>query len=185
MIDVKKLIPILLLIFIVACAPTTQTAEGPDLEAKSTAKPTELSSTNWMDITLTNINTNKQFTISQFNKPILLESFAVWCPKCTAQQKAIKELHEDVKDDVISISLNTDPNEDANLVKEHTQKNGFDWHYAISPKELTQSLIDEYGIGVVNAPSVPIILICPNKQTYFLKSGIKSAATLKQEIKNC
>ena len=68
---------------------------------------TSTETSTWKDVQLKDINTQTSFKISDFNKPILLESFAVWCPKCTSQQEKIKELHEEVGDSVISISLNT------------------------------------------------------------------------------
>lgn len=81
-----------------------------------------------LDIELKDIATSKNFRISDFSdKPVLLESFAVWCPTCTAQQKVTKKFHEEVGDSVISISLDTDPNEDESRVLEHIEKNGFNW----------------------------------------------------------
>jgi len=138
----------------------------------------------WIDIELEDIVTGEKFSVGQFigEKPILLESFAVWCPTCTAQQKQIRVLHADIGDDVISISLDTDPNEDAARVREHLNRNGFDWRYAVAPADLSRGLIDDFGITVVNAPSAPVILICLDGQARLLDSGSKSADVLKAEI---
>ena len=134
---------------------------------------------------LKDVRTGEKFKISDFSdKPVLLESFAVWCPTCTKQQQEIKKLHEEVGDSVISISLNTDPNEDETRIKEHIEKNGFDWYYSISPVEFTQTLIDEFGIGIVNAPSAPVVLIC-NNEARKLDSGVKDVNELKKELESC
>jgi len=134
---------------------------------------------------LKDVRTGEKFKISDFSdKPVLLESFAVWCPTCTKQQQEIKKLHEEIGDDVISISLDTDPNEDENKIKEHIERNGFDWYYSISPIEFTQTLIDEFGIGIVNAPSAPVILIC-NNEARKLDSGVKDVDELKKELESC
>ena len=134
---------------------------------------------------LEDISTGNMFKISDFeDKPVLLESFAVWCPTCTRQQQEIKKLHDEIGDDVISISLNTDPNEYASRILEHVERNGFDWYYAISPVDLTRLLIDEFGINIVNAPSAPVILIC-NNEARKLNSGLKSANELKKEVESC
>ncbi|MFB6351225.1 MAG: SDR family NAD(P)-dependent oxidoreductase, partial [Bradymonadaceae bacterium] len=38
----------------------------------------------WRTVDLTDVRTGEAFTISQFEgRPVLLEFFAVWCPKCT------------------------------------------------------------------------------------------------------
>ena len=138
-----------------------------------------------LDTELKNVNTGNTFKISELNdKPILMESFAVWCPTCTKQQKITKEFHKEVGDSVISISIDTDPNEDEARVLQHTTENGFDWYYAIAPVKFTQSLIDQFGVGIVNAPTVPMILICGDK-VKLLDSGIKSVSELKEEVANC
>lgn len=138
-------------------------------------------------IELFDINSNKTFTISQFSdKPIFIESFAVWCPTCTRQQKIIKQLHEmDLDIEYTSISLNTDPNEDRIKISEHTERHGFDWIYVIAPEEITTYFISKFGIGFVSAPSVPIVLICPNKEPEFLKTGIKDTDYLIEKLKSC
>ncbi len=137
----------------------------------------------WRTTELTDVKTGETFTIDQFDKPVILESFAVWCPTCTKQQKEIRELHQEIGDDAISIGLNTDPNEDRQKVLEHITANNFDWYYAVAPKEVTQSLIDEFGFGVANAPSAPVVIIDENKNARLLKSGVKSSSELKGELR--
>lgn len=135
---------------------------------------------------LRDINSQKTFTLNDFKgKPVLLESFAVWCPVCTKQQEKIKELHEDIGDSVISISLDTDVNEDEAKVKEHLERNKFDWYYTISPSDLTKALIDQFGAAIVNAPQAPIILICSDQSARMLGRGVKSVSELKEAINLC
>ena len=148
----KILLLLLILVLVVGCTEqfkkggTPLSDNGPEEIEES---PTQEVKSNWQDIPLKDVATQKTFKISDFRgKPVLLESFAVWCPTCTKQQKNIKELHKIVGDDVVSISLDTDPNEDADYVNKHITENGFDWLYAISPKELATGLIDEFGINV-------------------------------------
>jgi len=137
----------------------------------------------WMEIELKDLNSGETFMISDLiGKPILLESFAVWCPTCKRQQDNLKTLHEELGDSFVSIGLDTDPNEDEAQVRSYIEKNGFDWRYAIAPKELTQALIDEFGVGVVNAPSAPIILIAEDGSAKLLKNGLKSTEYLKKEM---
>ena len=144
----------------------------------------EVSSTiEWREYELTDINTGETFKISDFKgTPVLLESFAVWCPTCTKQQQEVKKLHDELGDSFISISIDTDPNENANKILEHTQRNGFDWRYAISPSELTQTLIDEFGVIFINAPQAPIVLIDKDQNARILKRGVKSSEELKSEL---
>jgi len=141
----------------------------------------------WMDIELKDIATGEQFRVSDFKgTPILLESFAVWCPTCLKQQKEIEKLKAKEGDTIIHISLNTDPNEDEDKIREHLERNGFDWYFAISPPQLTKALIDEVGLAIVSAPLAPVLLICEDQSTRFLPGGVKSAETLLSEVeKGC
>lgn len=140
----------------------------------------------WRSIPLTDVRTGEEFTVDQFaGQPILLESFAVWCPVCTAQQRSIASLL-DRRDDVVAISLNTDPNEDADAVRKHVEKQGFGWRYTVAPSSMTERLIDAFGFIITNAPSAPVVRICPDGEAALVRGGgAKSAATLADAIDEC
>lgn len=136
-----------------------------------------------MDVELTDVATGERFRISDFKgKTILLESFAVWCPTCLAQQKEMGKMRAEDGEDVVHISLDTDPNEDADKVREHVERNGLDWYFAVSPVELTEALIDEFGLDFVNAPRAPVVLICEDGSSRFLRSGVKPVDELEAEV---
>lgn len=136
----------------------------------------------WTGIELETVRGGESFTAGQFDQPVIVETFAVWCPTCTRQQQEVKALHEQVGEDIISISLNTDPNEDAAKVRQHAERHGFDWRYAVAPSDMTRALIDAYGQGIVNAPSVPMVLVCPDDTAVRLPDGVKSAETLQETV---
>ena len=133
----------------------------------------------WRNIELKDISTRETYRISDFaGQKILLESFAVWCPKCTKEQKEIKILKQGT-DGVVYISLDTDPNEDEQRVEDHIKSNNFDWYLSVSPIEMTKLLIEEFGVGVVSAPSVPVIVICEDQSATLLPGGNKGKEKLK------
>ncbi|MBT6762333.1 hypothetical protein HOA92_04785 [archaeon] len=150
---------------------------------------TEILAAYWQNQELTSLLTDSTFTIKglrdETNKAILLETFAVWCPTCTKQQQEIKELHDEVGDTFISISLNVDPNEDAEIIIDHATENGFDWYYAISPTDLTNKLIDTFGITIASAPQAPVILICADGSHELLDNGLKKVDELKEALESC
>ena len=141
----------------------------------------------WLATELTDVATGETFTLAEFaGTPILLESFAVWCPICTNQQKQVRALHEEVGDEVVSIALNTDPNEDDDKVAAHIARHGFDWRYAVAPAELILALKDEFGVGILNAPSAPMVLICPDQSVReMLRRGVKRANFLQEQVAAC
>ena len=183
---------IMFLILGLAACSTDQTATPtptptPTSTPDPTPAPVPTKTPAWMEIELTDVTTGKNFKISDFKgKTILMESFAVWCPTCLAQQKQMQKLGQGEDENIIHISLDTDPNEDEERVREHQQRNGFDWYFVVSPVELTEALIDEFGLTIVSAPRAPVLLICEDQSARFLRSGVKSAEELILEIeKGC
>jgi thiol-disulfide isomerase/thioredoxin len=157
----------------------TVTEENPSEEIEKPA-----TATGWKSTTLEDTLTGKTFRVTDFKgKTVLLESFAVWCPTCLKQQKQMAKLKQVDGEEIVHISLDTDPNEDAALVKGHAEKNNFDWYFAVSPTSVSQQLIDEFGISVVNAPSAPVVMVCKDQSTRMLERGVKSAEDLEEEVR--
>ncbi len=176
----KKAILTLLILSVFFYGCTQQ--QGVDTSIPSSAK--DSTEPDWKTILLTDVRNGETFTINDFaGKTVLVESFAVWCPVCTKQQQEIQKLHEEVGEAVISVSLDTDPNEDTQKVLEAVQERGFTWRFAVSPPELTKSLINEFGSAVVNAPIAPVILVCEDRSARLLGRGTKNVEELKTEIK--
>jgi thiol-disulfide isomerase/thioredoxin len=166
------------LVIIIGLTVLLAACTAPDINVNKT-----IEAPSWINIEMTDVATGQTFTFGDFKgKPVLLESFAVWCPTCKRQQDQIKLLHAEVGDSVVSVSLDTDPNEAEQQVLGHMNRHGYDWYFAVSPIVLTQALIDDFGVGIVNAPGAPVLLICPNQSARFLAGGVKSADKLKSEI---
>jgi cytochrome oxidase Cu insertion factor (SCO1/SenC/PrrC family) len=179
-------IVVIVIIGIIGILFFTLYGPGTSLDDKGINDYTESENVDWMSYELKDVRTGQTFSINDFvGKSILLESFAVWCPTCTKQQNEVKKLHEEIGDDFVSISIDTDASEDEARVLEHIESNGFEWYYAISPIELTQSLIDEFGNSIVSAPIAPMVLICEDQSFRKLGSlGSRSPEKLKEEIAN-
>lgn len=163
-----------------ASAPTA----GGSAATESTATP--VAATDWRAVELTDVITDETFTLEAFSgQPVLVEFFAVWCPVCTSQQRAMGTL-VDRRDDVVAVSVNVDPNEDTEQVREHAAEHGFDWRYAVSPPSMTKALIEEFGPVVSNAPAAPVVRICPNGGASLVEGrGLKSADDLEAAFDRC
>lgn len=153
----------------------TEVIGGETLETDiSSEENTNIEVTDWRNAELTDVVSGETFRISDFaGKPVLLESFAVWCPTCLRQQKEIDKLFESEGDSIIHISINTDPNETASITKDHANNNGFEWFFAVSSAELTKNFIETFGITFVNAPSAPVVLVCEDQSTRFFEKRSK------------
>lgn len=182
-----------LLAALAGCAGSSRSANTPETggtstDADSAGMETSTPSAvdDWRAVELTDVTTGEAFTVSGFGgRPVLVEFFAVWCPVCTSQQQELGTLVER-RDDLVAISLNVDPNEDAEQVREHAEKKGFDWRYAVSPPAMTKALIDEFGTVVTNAPAAPVVRICPDRTAALVDGrGLKSADALAASFDSC
>ncbi len=129
----------------------------------------------WRTVALEAVRREETFTIESLDPPVVIQSFAVWCPKCEQQSRELTNLD----DSITVVGLNTDPNEDAEKVRRHANDNGFDWRFAVAPTEMTESLVEEFGTTVTNAPSTPIIVVCEGGTTEFMAGSINPVAEIE------
>jgi len=137
--------------------------------------------TSWRTTELTDVLTDETFSIDGIAGPVAVQSFAVWCPKCERQSEELSRVDESVT----VVGLNTDPNEDAEKVRRHAERNGFDWRFAVAPTGMTESLIEEFGTAVTNAPSTPIIVACDDGGSEFFSGSQQSAERIESAAAEC
>ncbi|GAB4463987.1 MAG: hypothetical protein Kow0070_25310 [Anaerolineales bacterium] len=139
----------------------------------------------WYSVLLTDVNTGEAFTINDLKgKVILVETMAVWCSNCFRQQTQVKALHESLgmRDDFVSLGIDIDPNEDAAQLQAFTEKNGFDWLYAVAPAEVSAEFASLYGGQFLNPPSTPMLIIDRKGVAHPLPFGVKTADELLQAL---
>ncbi len=139
--------------------------------------------TAWRTTELTDVLTGETFTIGGLEPPVLVQNFAVWCPKCARQSRNIRKLLTQ-RDDVTAVSLNVDPNEDADAVREHARSEEFDWPFAVASPSVSESLKTTFGTTALNPPSAPVIRVCADSAT-LLQSRVKSVETLAESLQAC
>lgn len=62
-------------------------------------------------------------------------------------------------DDVVMISIDGDPNENADLLRRYADQLGFDWRFAVAPREVMTALAGEYGSQFLYPPSEPMFAV--------------------------
>jgi hypothetical protein len=163
-------------------APTPTPRETTAVPLAQGEEPTAVSDTAWRSVELSPVRREETFTMNDFEKPVVLEAFAVWCPICTDQQDELRGLD----DSVVKISVNVDPNEDAAKVREHADDNGYDWRYVVAPPEMVRSLVNAFGTTVTNAPSTPVVVACPGGgASFFAGRRITGVSTIQATADNC
>lgn len=131
----------------------------------------------WRRAELTDVRTGETFTVAGESGPVLLHTFAVWCPVCGRQHGQLQTVHE--RSDATLVSLNVDPNEDRQKVREYAADNGYEWRFVVVPSAVTESLIAAFGPSVASAPSASVIVDCPDRAASLVgERGVKSAQDL-------
>jgi thiol-disulfide isomerase/thioredoxin len=137
----------------------------------------------WFDIEMIDVQTGEPFAINDFaGKVVLLETMAVWCPTCRKQGDEVVKLTELLgdPDDLVSISLDVDVNEDAELLARYAEKFGFDWHIAVAPLPVARALGNLYSAQYLNPPLAPMLIVDRDGSVLGLPfSGVKDAESLQ------
>jgi cytochrome oxidase Cu insertion factor (SCO1/SenC/PrrC family) len=152
------------------------------------AAPTEgamMDAPTWFGVALTDARTGQTFSINDLKgKVVLVETMAIWCTNCLQQQGQVKALHTQLgaRDDFVSIGLDIDPNENTEALKSYVENKGFDWLYAVPPKDVSREIASLYGDQFLNPPSTPIVVIDRHGEAHPLPFGIKSVDDLMKAI---
>jgi len=154
-----------------ACSPGSAEAEP------STADAGPL-----LDYELVDVTSGERFTLGELaaDRPVLLETMAVWCTTCLSQQREVVEAHAIA--DFHSVGIDVDPNEDADDLAEYANREGFDWRFAMADAELVKLLTDLYGFGVTNPPSTPTFVIADGTIRALEFGRVRSAEELVSEL---
>ncbi|MFB6193942.1 MAG: peroxiredoxin family protein [Halobaculum sp.] len=169
----------------------TETDGGTDSPIATTDEPTPTRTTgdldaSWRTREVTDVLTGEKFAIADFEgQPVMLEFFAVWCPVCTRQQSTMADLLSR-RENVVVISINTDPNETAEEVRKHAESNGFDWRYTVAPEEWTAAFVERFSSVITSPPSAPVVRICPNGRAKLVDGlGHKDVDRLEAALDDC
>jgi thiol-disulfide isomerase/thioredoxin len=115
----------------------------------------------WATAPLTDVATGETFRIADLaGKVVIVETMAIWCSNCRAQQgDVVSALERLPADDVVYVVLDVDPNEDAASLADYRVDNGFEGRYAIAGSEVARALAAEFGDQFLNPPSTPMLII--------------------------
>ena len=65
--------------------------------------------------------------------------------------------------DVVMISLDVDSSENAAQLKTYAQRNGFDWRFAVAPREILVALQEAYGAQFLSPTAEPMFFVSPGQ----------------------
>jgi len=117
----------------------------------------------------TSFNSVNRYVVPAADEPVLLETMAIWCTNCKAQQRNVVDAHALAA--FHSISLDVDPNEYPNDLATYADREGFDWRFATANADLVSQLRDRFGTAVAVPPGMPKILFRTDGSVEFIGLG--------------
>lgn len=126
---------------------------------RSTEDPGVVAVDALLDYALTDVRSGETFTLGELatDKPVLVETMAIWCTTCLSQQRQVVQAHQ--LTDFHSVGIDVDPHEDPADLAAYANREEFDWRFAIAGADLARLLTDAYGFGVTNPPSTPTLVV--------------------------
>ena len=169
-----------------ACTPASPALPSaiptPSVSTAATSTPHK---PEWLSVPLTDVRTGATFAIDDFaGKVVLIQTISTSCSECAYQQHELTNMAVQLSlpDDLIVVSLDVDPKEDAALLKKYVDHFEFDWRFAVAPLEVARALGNLYSAEYLNPPLEPMLIIDRNGDVYGLPTGFKSAAALRNTL---
>ena len=153
-------------------APSTDaSAEASGSASAEPSGPVALDSDPLHWVTLTDVRSGEEFTLGELaaEKPLLLETMAIWCTNCRAQQHNVVAAHELA--DFHSLSLDVEPGEQPSELAAYADREGFDWYFAKADAQLAAQLRERFGTAVIVPPGMPKILFRTDGSVEFIGLG--------------
>jgi hypothetical protein len=152
-----------------SAAPAASDAAAASMEPSANPAAVALGSKAWANAPLTDVETGETFTIAELaGKPLFIESMAIWCSNCRAQQGRFAEaLAQLAPGSTEYVVLTVDPSETAEDLARYKSERGFTGRYAVAGRELAKALAAEFGPNAINPPSVPVIFVSPAGEVEF------------------
>ncbi len=167
----------------VFAAPSGSAAErstAPGSSPRTPSAPSVVLDQAWAAAPLVDAVTGEPFRIADHaGKVILVETMAIWCSNCLAQQVDVHSaLARLPADHVVYVVLDVDPNEDAASLAAYRERHGFLGRYAIAGKDVARALAAEFGDQFLNPPSTPMLVVGTDGTVTRTDFGHKSPDTI-------
>jgi thiol-disulfide isomerase/thioredoxin len=139
----------------------------------------------WFTASLTDVSAGEFFTLADLKgKVVLVEMMAIWCPTCLRQQREVAELKAMLgeRDDLVTVTLDVDPNESPEDLKAYAAQHGFGGRYAVADSAVVREIATLYGDQFINPPSAPMLVIDRQGMAHPLPFRVKTAEALKAAV---
>lgn len=133
-----------------------------------------------MTIPITDAVTGEKTSITELSaqgRPVIIHTFAVWCPACSMQLRETAKLVKNNPNAYTVLGIDIDPRENTEMVKRHVEKNSFVGMYVAAPPEMTRDMMKTLGNQIV--ASLPQTIVVCNKSITYIGDGVFPETKLK------
>jgi thiol-disulfide isomerase/thioredoxin len=161
-------------------SPTRAETEGPATSPLESDEPAAADPL--LALELVDVRSGETFSLADLSgdKPVLLETMAIWCTTCLSQQREVVQAHQLA--DFHSVGIDVDPNERAPDLAAYSDREGFDWRFVVADRELVRLLTERYGFEVTNPPSTPTFVVTDGTVRALPFGRVRSAEELVDEL---
>ncbi len=130
--------------------------------ASSSDAPAALTSDPLHRIELFDVTSGTTLTLGALaaEKPLLVETMAIWCSNCRSQMHQVTDAHAAA--DFHSVSIDVDPYEEPADLAAYAAAQGYDWAFAKANPDVAAALRERFGTAVLNPPGMPKLLFRPD-----------------------
>lgn len=133
----------------------------------------------WAVAVLTDVSTGAQFRIADLaaaGKVVFVETMAIWCANCRAQQVAATEALAQLDPATVEwVAVDVETTETADALARYRDQHGFPFRYAIADTALSRSLAEQFGDVVLSPPTVNTIILGTDGRITHLRGHHSSA----------
>jgi len=139
----------------------------------------------WRSIPIADVRSGATLRIVDLaGKVVVVELMATWCPPCLEQQRQLLIAKRQLDPGRVAfVSIDADTRENASTILSYAEKHGFDWVYTVGPPALLRDLADVYGIGVLDPPATPVVVIARDGSAALTETGLKLSDRLVELIR--
>lgn len=127
----------------------------------------------WAVAELTDVSTGGVFRIADLaasGKVVFVETVAIWCTKCRAQQAAAVTAFQELDPATVEwVAIDVETSETADALLRYRDQNGFPFRYVVADSSLSRALVDQFGDIVLSPPSVNVIVLGPDGRVTHLR----------------
>lgn len=158
-------------------APRSMAPESMSMSAEASASAAGALDTDALHgIELTDVRSGATVTLGALaaQKPLLVETMAIWCTNCRRQMHEVQAAH--ALADFHSVSIDVEAYEVAADLAAYAEQQGWDWPFAKADAATATALRERFGAEVLFPPGMPKILFRPDGSIELLPLGVEMPA---------